>query len=101
MGDDAIAVGCEEEQLLVPGVGRQWPTMAEDDGLPLSRVLVEERGVVVRFERVHCEVPFCYRSDASRGVGEPVFEADVAEPRPPLGHEAAFAQQRAEVAGLR
>src|SRR5947208_2233903 len=40
MGDDAIAVFEEKEHLDVPVIGRQRPTMAEDDGLPAAPVFI-------------------------------------------------------------
>jgi hypothetical protein len=40
MSDDAIAVIEEEQHLRIPIVGRQRPTMAEDDGLTFAPVLV-------------------------------------------------------------
>src|SRR5208282_527788 len=40
MSNDAIAVIEEEQHLGVPIVGRQRPTMAEDDGLTFAPVLV-------------------------------------------------------------
>jgi hypothetical protein len=33
MGDGAIAMGGQEEQLVVPGIGIQRPALAEDNGL--------------------------------------------------------------------
>src|SRR5437660_11984199 len=40
MGDDAIAVFEEEQHLRVPVIGRQRPTMAEDNRLSLAPILV-------------------------------------------------------------
>jgi hypothetical protein len=42
VGDRAIAIGREEEQLLVPGVGVEWPTVTEDDRLTRSPILVKD-----------------------------------------------------------
>src|SRR5258708_37486030 len=43
MGDGAIALGGQEERLVVPGVGIERPAVAEDDGLARAPVLVEDR----------------------------------------------------------
>src|SRR5947208_16219437 len=40
MGDDAIAVFEEEQHLRVPVIGRQRPTMAEDDGLSFAPIFI-------------------------------------------------------------
>src|SRR6266850_8356571 len=40
MGDDAIALFEEEQHLCVPVIGRQRPTMAEDDGLSFAPVFI-------------------------------------------------------------
>src|SRR6266480_1659606 len=40
MGDDAIAVFEEEQHLRVPVVGRQRPTMTEDDGLSFTPIFI-------------------------------------------------------------
>src|SRR5882724_1973371 len=40
MGDDAIAVFEEEHHLRVPVIGRQWPAVAEDDGLSFAPVFI-------------------------------------------------------------
>ena len=42
VGDDPVAVVQEEEHLGVPVVGRQWPAVAEHDGLSATPVLVED-----------------------------------------------------------
>ena len=41
VGDAAVAVGGQEEHLVVPGVGVERPAVAEDDGLSRAPVLVE------------------------------------------------------------
>src|SRR5271156_2420606 len=46
MGYDAIAVTQKEQQLCVPVICRQRPSMAEHDGLTLSPVLVEDLDAV-------------------------------------------------------
>jgi hypothetical protein len=53
MGNDAIAVSDEEQHLRVPIVGRQWPAVAEHDGLALPPIFVEDRDVVFGFDRTH------------------------------------------------
>src|SRR5438874_7100260 len=40
MGDDAIALFEEEQHLRVPVIGRQRPTMAEDDGLSFAPIFI-------------------------------------------------------------
>ena len=53
MGDDAIAVIEEEQHLRVPVIGRQRPTVAEDDGLTFAPVLVEDLNAVFGCNRAH------------------------------------------------
>src|SRR5436190_10075115 len=42
VGDDAITVFEEEQHLRVPVIGRQRPTMAEDDGLSATPVFIKD-----------------------------------------------------------
>src|SRR5436309_7666582 len=58
MGDDAIAVFEEEQHLRVPVIGRQRPTMAEDDGLSFAPVLI-----------IDVDVGSVLRSDCNVGHG--------------------------------
>src|SRR6266567_490087 len=53
MGDDAIAVLEEEQHLRVPVIGRQRPTMAEDDGLTGAPVLVVDIDAVFGLDGRH------------------------------------------------
>ena len=53
MGDDAIAVLEEKQQLGVPVVGRQGPAVAEHDGLTASPVLVEDLRAIRGGDRAH------------------------------------------------
>src|SRR5262249_38929122 len=57
MSDDAKAAVQEEQHLRIPVVGRQRPTMAEDDGLSRTPVFVEYVGAVFRGDRGHREPP--------------------------------------------
>src|SRR6184192_1488018 len=52
VGYDAIAVLEEEQHLGVPIIPRQWPTVAEYDGLTLAPVLVEDLNAVFGGDRV-------------------------------------------------
>src|SRR5213592_4634342 len=54
MGDDAIAVFEEEQHLRVPVIGRQRPTMAEDDGLSFAPILVVNLRSVFGCDCAHC-----------------------------------------------
>ncbi len=47
MSNRTIAMGCYEDQLVVPGIGIERPTVAEDDGLPRAPVLIKDRGTVL------------------------------------------------------
>jgi hypothetical protein len=47
MGYDAIAESEEEQHLRVPVIGRQWPAMAEHDGLTFASVLLEDLNAVL------------------------------------------------------
>jgi hypothetical protein len=58
MGDHAVAVTEEKQHLRVPVIGRQRPTMAEDDGLSLAPILVVNLRSVFGCNRVH--VPFFF-----------------------------------------
>src|ERR1700759_5609955 len=53
MGDHAIAMLQEEQQLRVPIVGRKRPAMAEHNGLTFTPVLVVDRNAILRRDRVH------------------------------------------------
>src|SRR5881396_4008499 len=62
MSDDAIAVLEEEQHLRVPIIGRQRPTMAEDDGLSFAPVFIINVDVSSVFFPCgyvwHCSSPF-------------------------------------------
>src|SRR3954470_20770752 len=64
---DAIAVVKKEQHLRVPVVGRQWPTMAEDDGLTLAPVLVENLDAAFGFDGVHMDDFILFRPCYSIG----------------------------------
>jgi hypothetical protein len=51
MADEAIAVIEEEQHLRIPVIGRQLPTMAEHNGLPLAAVLVQDLDAVLGCDR--------------------------------------------------
>src|SRR5258708_39499107 len=53
MCDAAKTVGRHEEQLVVPGVGRKRPAMAEHDRLPRAPVLVENPGAILGGDHAH------------------------------------------------
>src|SRR5437016_14461897 len=56
VSDDAIAVLEEEQHLRVPIIGRQRPTMTEDNGLSFAPVLEINLGAVLGGHRVqYCE----------------------------------------------
>ena len=57
MGDDAKAAVEEEQHLRIPVVGRQRPTMAEDDGLSRTPVFIEYLCTVFGGDRGHREPP--------------------------------------------
>ena len=42
VGDDAVALGKEEQHLIVPVIGRQRPTVTEHDGLSTAPIFVED-----------------------------------------------------------
>ncbi|MNT79927.1 hypothetical protein D3C72_2193210 [compost metagenome] len=46
MRDDAKAPRCQVKHLVFPGVGRERPAMAEDDGRAAAPVLVVDQGTV-------------------------------------------------------
>src|SRR6202041_1115396 len=56
-GDDAKAVLEEEHHLVVPIVGRQWPAVAEHDGLTFAPVLVINLSAVFRRDHCHWRPP--------------------------------------------
>ena len=53
MGDDTKALVEKEHHLGVPVVGRQRPAVAEDDGLALAPVLVEDLDAVLGRDERH------------------------------------------------
>ena len=53
MRDAAIAAVGQIEHLVLEGVRREGPAVAEDDGLPLAPVVVVERGAIGSVERRH------------------------------------------------
>src|SRR6266404_1118816 len=55
MGDHAIAMMQEEQQLRVPIVGRQRPAMAEDNWLARTPVLVEDLRCVLGGDGGHVD----------------------------------------------
>jgi hypothetical protein len=50
---DAIALLEKEQHLRVPVIGRQWPAMAENDGLTFAPVLVKNLCAVFCCDRTH------------------------------------------------
>src|SRR4029453_11992791 len=53
VGDAAISVGSQEEHLIFPGIGRERPAMAEDNGLTLAPVLVIDLRAVFSGDGTH------------------------------------------------
>src|SRR4029453_6789601 len=53
VGDAAISVGSQEEHLIFPGIGRERPAMAEDNGLTLAPVLVIDLRAVFGGDGTH------------------------------------------------
>src|SRR5712692_4437676 len=64
VGDDAIAVLEEEQQLCVPVIGAKRPAMAEYDGLAIAPVLVVNFRTIFCFDRAH----FVFSSDYGFGL---------------------------------
>jgi hypothetical protein len=64
--DHAAPVLQEEHQLGVPVIRRQRPSVAEDDRLPRSPVLVEDLDTIVRGDRPHHLLPRCNGSRPGR-----------------------------------
>src|SRR3954463_12671377 len=60
MRDDAVAPSDEEQHLRVPIVCREWPAMAEHDGLPLAPVLVEDLDAVLCLDFAHGLLSFAW-----------------------------------------
>src|SRR5438094_7706376 len=58
MRDATVAASREEHHLRVPVVCREWPAMAENDGLPLAPVLVEDLNAVLRLDFAHGALSF-------------------------------------------
>ncbi|MNO87539.1 hypothetical protein D3C76_789620 [compost metagenome] len=50
MGNHAVALGEEEQHLIVPVVPRQRPAVVEHDGLPATPIFVEQLGAVTQCE---------------------------------------------------
>ena len=67
MGDDAVAMIEEEQQLRGPIIGRQRPAMAEHDRLARTPVLVEDLRAVLGGERRHAVTPFACRGTGTKG----------------------------------
>src|ERR1700746_3589693 len=53
MGDHAITLAEEKQHLRVPIIGRKRPAMAEDDGVALPPVFVEDFDSVLRRDHWH------------------------------------------------
>ena len=60
VGNNAVALAEEVQQLLVPIVRAQWPTVMKDEGLRLSRapILVEDLHAVFGRDDAHVLSPF-------------------------------------------
>ena len=67
VSDDAIAVLEEELHLRVPIIGRQRPTMTEDNGLSFAPVFEVDLRAVVRGNRVHDGEILTFRADLRIG----------------------------------
>src|SRR5207253_11364597 len=58
MRDDTVAASHEKHHLRVPVICREWPAMAENDGLPLTPVLVEDLNSVLGLDFAHGVLSF-------------------------------------------
>jgi len=67
VSDDAIAVLEEEQHLRVPIIGRQRPTMTEDNGLSFAPVLEIDLRAVLGGNRVHDGEILTFRADLRIG----------------------------------
>src|SRR5262245_54070211 len=54
MGDDAIALLHEVEQLRIPVVAAQGPAVMQDDSLTRAPVLIEDLNAILCGDRAHC-----------------------------------------------
>src|SRR5207302_3522712 len=76
MGDDAKTVMEEKQHLRVPIIGREWPAMAEHDGLPLAPVLVKDLVCRLLLEKKNgCFSPFGRGRMAGRRPRRPARHA--------------------------
>src|SRR4029077_19050844 len=62
---DSEAVLCEQQQLTVPHIGIQWPSVREGDDWALAPVLVVDCRAVFRSDRAHI---MCLLNDVPRAV---------------------------------
>ena len=53
VGDASVALGCQEDHLGLPTVRGERPAVAEDDGLALPPVFIEESGAILGGEGAH------------------------------------------------
>src|SRR5271168_295234 len=53
VGDDAEALGVEEQHLRVPVVRAEGPTVMKDEGLTVAPILVIDFDAVLRFDKAH------------------------------------------------
>ena len=59
MGNAAEAMGSQVRHLILPGVGRERPAMAENNGFALTPILVRDLRVVPGRDRSHSVPPVC------------------------------------------
>jgi hypothetical protein len=55
--DHTETLAQEKEHLRIPVIGREWPAMAENDGLSGTPILVINFGTVFHFDNRHFEIP--------------------------------------------
>jgi hypothetical protein len=80
MGDDPVALGQEEQHLVVPVVGAERPAMVEDQGLARPPILEEDLGPVLGGDGGHRSVlPLAagetVGAGRSAGKSRPAFRA--------------------------
>src|SRR5271156_3601635 len=76
MGDHAIAMMQEEQQLRVPIIGRKRPAMAEHNRLTFTPVLVVDRDAILCRDRVHLLLLAVAFGFELRAPGHPLFAAE-------------------------
>src|SRR6478672_8080301 len=69
VGDAAITALSQEEHLILEGVRRERPAVAEHDGLSVAPVVVMDPRAVLRSDRAHGMGPmWCWSMRGARGA---------------------------------